>query len=74
MENVYFEIGVDEAYPWFEMDDYDKDFHKNTFYAILTISDEDYLVYMGLQEQINRLQAKLEKLYDRNKKYGSNPA
>ena len=60
-------IGCDEWYPWLSVDDYDKRFHSGEWYAVLTISDEDYLVYMGLQEQIERLQTKLGKLYDKNR-------
>lgn len=60
-------ITCDEWYPWFDMSDYDKKYHSGQYVAILTISDEDYLVFMGLQEQIERLQTKLGKLYDKNR-------
>lgn len=60
-------ISVNEWYPWHYISDYDKKFHSGQHEAILTISDEDYLVFMGLQEQIERLQNKLGKLYDKNR-------
>lgn len=60
-------IRCDEWYPWHYITDYDKKLHSGQYEAILTISDEDYLVFMGLQEQIERLQTKLGKLYDKNR-------
>ena len=60
-------ITCDEWYPWFSVEDYDQKYHNGDYEGIVEISDEDYLVYMGLFEQINRLQTKIGKLYDNNR-------
>ena len=62
-------ISYDEWFSYHDIREIEDSLDAGTHESILSISDEDFYVYMGLLTQMEKLQNKLEKLY----KQGSKP-
>jgi hypothetical protein len=50
-------------YPWISIQDYEKD---EQYSIKAEVTDEEYLILMGLQLLVDKYQDKLHKLYDKN--------
>jgi hypothetical protein len=61
-------ISYDEWFPYHDVREIEDSLDAGIHESILSISDEDFYVYMGLLTQMERLQTKLEALYKKGSK------
>lgn len=60
-------MSCDEWYPYYDIEKYEIDKYVSPHDVVVELSKENYIVYKGLLTQMEHLQSKLEKLWNKER-------